>query len=69
MLEDLVVLAGSRDDTIARTASDLVADLYGADALAEVDEELATATGASAEHLEALRARLTASEATSAPAP
>lgn len=58
MQEDLVVLAGSRDDTIASTAGQLVERLYGADALPAVDAQLEAATGAGAEHLEALRHRL-----------
>ncbi len=60
MQEDLVVLAGSRDDAIATRAGELVASLYGADALPTVETQLEDASGASAEHLEALRARLRA---------
>ncbi len=63
MLEDLVVLAASRDDTIAETAAALITEHYGADALPVVDERLAEEEeGAGAEHLRALRATLAESD-------
>jgi serine/threonine protein kinase/uncharacterized membrane protein len=62
VLEDLVVLAGSRDDTIAETAGALIEEHYGADALPLVEERLATEEGAGAEHLRALREALSEPE-------